>query len=149
LSLEEYVRLRGEDGAPLDPILRFHFSHGAEITRLLPAYRPADTDNNGVGVLIEYDLRRRQSNHVTLSATSDAVRTARDEVASFVMFTIQEVLGGAEDFSPTETLLDLGLDSMGMLELRTVLSRHFQKELDSTFLFEHDTATAIIDYLAR
>jgi len=153
MPLEEYVRLRGEDGTPVDPILRFHDAHGATIVKLLPGYRPADTDNAGCGVLIEYDLRRRQSKHIVQlgpSATSDVTTTVGGEIESVVASTIKDILAvDAKKYSATATLLDLGLDSMEMLELRTMLSRHFQQELDSTFLFKHDTAEAIINYFAR
>jgi len=153
MPLEEYVRLRGEDGTPVDPILRFHDAHGAAIVKLLPGYRPADRDNDGCGVLIEYDLRRRKSKHAaagTQFGDGEATTTVGEAIESVVASTIKEILReDADDYSATATLLDLGLDSMGMLELRTMLSRHFQQELESTFLFEYDTAEAIIDYFSR
>jgi acyl carrier protein/ribosomal protein S18 acetylase RimI-like enzyme len=151
MPLGEYVRLRGEDGTPVDPILQFHDAHGAAILKLLPGYRPADTDNDGCGVLIEYDLRRRQSKHAVQFANSAIGDTMDDgPIELVVASTIKEILAeDADDYSATTTLLDLGMDSMSMLELRTMLSRHFQQDLDSTFLFEHDTAEAIIDYFSR
>jgi hypothetical protein len=54
VSMAEYVGRRDGQGKPLDPILRFHHSHGARIVKLLPDYRPEDRVNHGYGVLIHW-----------------------------------------------------------------------------------------------
>ena len=50
LTLEEHLEMGTDSG------LVFHTARGADITALVPNWRPEDLDNGGVGVLIEYDL---------------------------------------------------------------------------------------------
>lgn len=60
LAMEEYIRLCNEHGLVIDSILRFHQLHGAKIKNVLKKWRPEDTDNKGMGVIIEYDLGYRK-----------------------------------------------------------------------------------------
>lgn len=50
LTLQEYLE-RGSD-----PGIVFHTARGAKITALIDDWRPEDVDNDGIGVLVEYDL---------------------------------------------------------------------------------------------
>ena len=69
--MEEYIHLRNEQGQLIDPILNFHASHGAKIRAVISGYRPADQDNQGKGVLVEYD-----------GADADAARGAAMQIAA-------------------------------------------------------------------
>ncbi|PHM06072.1 hypothetical protein [Nostoc sp. 'Peltigera malacea cyanobiont' DB3992] len=51
MPFADYIQQHNQQGQPLDPILRFHTSHGAKIRQLVPDYRPEDTENLGTGVL--------------------------------------------------------------------------------------------------
>lgn len=164
-SLAEYVDRRTPAGDRVDPILRFHESHGAEIKQLLPGYRPQDTDNEGCGVLIEYDVRQRRVKHqkktlarpttpppstaTTGAATTSGATKAKD-CATFVASSIRSILGPdrEEEYAPERPLMDQDLDSMDLVELGTILSRHFQREIDATFFFAYPTPAAIVRYLA-
>ena len=63
-SVDEYIRWRTPHGKLRDPILRFHEVHGAAIQYAIPNYRPADTENDGYGVLVTYDLEQRRRDEV-------------------------------------------------------------------------------------
>nr|7UCL_A Chain A, Polyketide synthase-related protein [Cylindrospermopsis raciborskii]7UCL_B Chain B, Polyketide synthase-related protein [Cylindrospermopsis raciborskii] len=57
MPMMEYLKLHNEQRQLLDPIVGFHVSGGAEIRGIIANYRPEDTDNLGMGILIEYNLR--------------------------------------------------------------------------------------------
>lgn len=58
-TIQEYLKSIYRDGKFHDPILNFHQSHGAKVLGLINQYRPLDTENQGYGVLIEYDINKR------------------------------------------------------------------------------------------
>jgi len=58
IAIEEYVKLRRDDGGYVDPMLAFHLGTGAKLVEILPAYRPEDVEALGYGVLIEYPVNR-------------------------------------------------------------------------------------------
>ncbi|ODS25134.1 hypothetical protein AB835_00255 [Candidatus Endobugula sertula] len=49
-------------------------------------------------------------------------------------------------FSPKRPLMELGLDSIELLELRSLLGKHFSIKLEPTFLFQYETMAAVIEY---
>ena len=57
-SFERYIR---RSGAERDPILTFHHAHGADIVGPVPGYRPEDAENECNGVLVSYDILRRDA----------------------------------------------------------------------------------------
>jgi acyl transferase domain-containing protein/thioesterase domain-containing protein/SAM-dependent methyltransferase/acyl carrier protein/ribosomal protein S18 acetylase RimI-like enzyme len=150
--LAEYIQLRVPSGERRDPILRFHESHGAEINKLLPGYRPADSDNDGCGVLIGYDVRQRRAKRkqaAGLSAPEAEAPVA--DCSAVVSSAIRSILGPEREdaFALTRPFMEQDLDSMDLLELGTVLSKHFQRPIDATFFFNYPTPQAIIDYLSQ
>jgi acyl transferase domain-containing protein/thioesterase domain-containing protein/SAM-dependent methyltransferase/acyl carrier protein len=149
--LAEYIHLRASSGERRDPILRFHESHGAEIKKLLPGYRPADNDNDGCGVLIGYDVRQRRAKRKPAAALSaPEAKAPVSDCSAVVSSAIRSILGpDREDaFALTRPLMEQDLDSMDLLELGTVLSKHFQRPIDATFFFNYPTPKAIIDYFS-
>ena len=50
-------------------------------------------------------------------------------------------------FSFTRPLMEMGFDSLQLLELRTLLNRRLGIELEPTFFFRYGSAEAIINYL--
>lgn len=55
----EYMKSILHDEIFDDPILRFHQLHGAKVIGLIPNYRPKDMDNEGYGVLVQYQIKER------------------------------------------------------------------------------------------
>jgi acyl transferase domain-containing protein/NADPH:quinone reductase-like Zn-dependent oxidoreductase/acyl carrier protein len=86
------------------------------------------------------------------SPTPDAARELRgmdvsarmQRVQATVSRCIQRVLGreASDGFDPTRVLHELGLDSLMALELRNLLSREFQLELEAGFVFNYPHASA-------
>jgi acyl transferase domain-containing protein/NAD(P)-dependent dehydrogenase (short-subunit alcohol dehydrogenase family)/acyl carrier protein/ubiquinone/menaquinone biosynthesis C-methylase UbiE/GNAT superfamily N-acetyltransferase len=126
------------DYAERDPIVKFHRNHGAKLLGLLENYRPDDTDNLGCGLLISYDPKN-------LNDSSRQRTTHQGDVNGL----IGSVLEPEQDFDPTLPLRDLGLDSLALMELRTLLEGAYRTNLDSGFFFRYRTAQEIADYLER
>ncbi len=154
MPMEAYIQLRNEHDQPVDPILNFHAAHGARISQVIDGYRPADLANQGKGVLVEYDLRTRLAGrNGRFQAAGAPLATAADRAAlpAFVDEAIQTVLGPArvEAYTRQHSLMALGLTSMELLELRTLLSQRVGVEVEPTFFFRYGTAQAIIEYFQQ
>lgn len=154
LDLSEYVTARNSQGRYTDSVLRMHQLHGAEVRRLVPGYRPADLDNNGNGVLVEYRLADRCERINRLEQDVPDVLTIPESTQLYA-----EVLGFLTDRldgSTTDETLDdlaeiplfeLGLDSADLLELQAEIETAYGVRLAPLFFFEHDTGARIINYL--
>lgn len=142
LSLDEYIQARTEYGQPIDPILNFHHSHGAEIRQLVPHYRPADTQNEGNGVLVVYDLQNRLARHDKTGAIDASI-----DIATVVETAVRTVLGGrASLYARDRALMEMGLDSLELLELRGILTQQLTVPIDATLFFRHSTPAALIQH---
>ena len=53
------------------------------------------------------------------------------------------------EVSADEPLMEAGLDSIGAVELRNLVSTRFGVELPATITFDHPSAAALAQYLAR
>ena len=82
-----------------------------------------------------------------LSAT---VHQAPAGVQEYLEQQVRRVIGLPEDFrlDTSLSLFDAGLDSLGAVELRNILSKHFNRRFDSTLLFDHPTIEALVRFLA-
>lgn len=144
ISLEEYINQHIDSEHGVDPILRFHTSHGAVIKKILPHYRAEDTDNLGAGVLIEYAIRSQVSlqEHISHKTNNNAEKIVKEAVLSLLPEKHRN------QFSLTLPLRELGFDSLSLLELRTVLEQRLQTKLDPTFFFRRGTTQDIIQYFS-
>jgi bacillaene biosynthesis, polyketide synthase / nonribosomal peptide synthetase PksN/BaeN len=146
LSLCDYVKLRNERGRRVDPVLRLHESHGGKIIGLIQGYRPADTVNNGAGVLVRYDLRNRKQSDDIVQDT--AVRERPRDASAFVRQAIADIVAIPEtSILPSMPLFELGLDSNNLLDLNERLSAAFGIALEPAFFFEHNTCARIAAFL--
>jgi acyl transferase domain-containing protein/SAM-dependent methyltransferase/acyl carrier protein/NADP-dependent 3-hydroxy acid dehydrogenase YdfG len=157
LTLEEYVRREGPDGRPQDPILHFHVSHGARIRCLVPDYRPEDSENRGAGVLIEYERLHGgpasiKSTGTTLDATPGTAPITSggpEQVAVQVEACVRQVLGKEIGELPAGLpLMELGLDSLQLLELRMLLAKRLGIEIEPTVFFDYPSPRALSAWLA-
>ena len=147
-TLQEYVDQHISNSEGIDPILRFHTSHGAKIVEILPNYRAEDRDNQGAGILIEYNIHHRRSHQLEVNQDKEkaivnnkfSLKTVYDCIAELVPQKY------APQFSHSLSLRDMGFDSLGLLELKTLLNRRFKINIDSTFFFQYTTPAAIASY---
>ena len=139
VAIEDYIRTRDAHGALADPILRFHELHGATVETLVGDYRPADVANEGCGVLIAYDLRNRERGGPRVA------RAAHASAGAFVEQAIRRILGNTREaaFAPDRPLMEMGLDSIDLLELHTQIQQQYALDLTPTFFFQANTAEKI------
>ncbi len=150
-SFYDYIQSRNEQGQLIDPILHFHTSHGAAMREVLQGFRPQDTDNEGAGILIEYQLRSggtAVAETEVPSALVELVTLTADQIESAVSSTVMQVLGSqrAAAYGIQVPLMEMGLSSLELLELRMLLSTRLGESLPSTFLFSYGMPEAIIGY---
>ena len=151
LPMERYIHLKNERGQVLDPILHFHASHGAKIRQTIHAYRPPDLDNQGKGVLVEYDLRQRLTGHWQTMQQQQGQPLDSKSLVLQVEESVHSVLGKdrASAFAAQRPLMEMGFTSFELLELRTLLSQRLGVELDPTFFFRYSSVEAIVNYFQR
>ncbi|HWP96054.1 MAG TPA: SDR family NAD(P)-dependent oxidoreductase [Syntrophomonadaceae bacterium] len=151
-NFQEYIRLRNEQGRLVDTILRFHELHGAQIKGLIPNYRTQDKKNQGYGVYIEYDIHNRQRRDIQVGSYSTVKTGIEDDTESikdFLVKTIISILGEIKEeaFSLDRPMMEMGLDSPDLLELKEKISCKYQVQLESAFFFIYNTAERVIAYL--
>ena len=147
IPMEAYIQKRNQRGERLDPVLRFHESHGAQIKHTIPGYRPADIANQGIGVFIEYDPRSRPSKQ-TDNSPEPIQATTKQPIAAQIEATICSLLGPnhQQTFCAERTLVDMGLDSLDTMELGTLLGKQFNAVLSDDFFLRYRTPHAIAKF---
>jgi len=151
-ELSDYIRLRNAQGVLADPVLRFHELHGATIDKVMPGYRPDDTENAGCGVLVRYDIRRRRRKIVRAeTATPRASGWSRADIQRDIASAITGCLaeGRRSGFSADRPLMEMGLDSADLLSLSESVTQRYGLRLSPTFFFQYDTADKIIAHLCE
>jgi len=153
VPIQQYIRMRDDDGRLTDPVLRMHERHGAAIDCAIEGYRPKDFDNDGYGVLVKYDAQvRRQLTEACIEQKSSIAGGASIvPIASIVAFlteSIRDMLGvDASLISISQPLMEMGLDSAGLLMLLEKLGTRFRVALESSFFFEHSSIDAAATHL--
>lgn len=155
-----YVSLRTPQGRLLDTVLRFHEAHGAKIGKLYPNYRPTDTVNQEYGVLVEYVIDPRQRQNACLIEqrpllepikTQEKPAVDKSLLSHHVTNAVLLILGLSNQtvLNHEQPLMELGLDSADLLELNETLSTQFELTLDSTFFFEYNTISRVVNFLSQ
>jgi|GEM_PF-558387 len=144
-ELAGYVDQRDAEGRPIDPILRFHHAHGARFCGLVEGYRPEDADNLGAGVLLVYDFE----SSLASSGLEHIDRPREAGGAVDLEAALRRLLGPKREgaFAWSKPLRDMGLDSLDLLEFRTLLGRMFSRPFPPTFFFSYPTLADIRRYL--
>jgi malonyl CoA-acyl carrier protein transacylase len=159
IPIEEYIHQRNKYGQRLDPILRFHEEGGATIEAIIPNYRRLDADNRGIGVLIEYNIHDRLKPKHSQAAVKEETWLTRQLVELRENETLDEIVKGCirfvigdermAAFAPKRPLMEIGLDSLELLELKTLLSQRQGVDLEPTFFFQYGTPEAIARYFQK
>ncbi len=125
-----------ESGGLFDPIIKMHTSRGAELAGLVPNFRPMDDVNFGMGVIVQYGLQdgTNVSGHEPLLTDKHLAK-------------VLEAIDGSYRYDATVPLLDLGLDSLELLEFRYQLEQLTGHSIGTDFLFENPTGEKIMSAL--
>ena len=140
-----------------DRILHFHHAHGAVIAAILPGYRPRDAANLGNGVLVAYDPMRQRVRMVgddavpTVPAHSDSGAHDADRpdfaaTLAFVMQSVAALVGDEAAVDPERPLMESGLDSAGLLTLKSRIEARFGRRLKPSFFFTHNTPRKVVEF---
>lgn len=145
LSMDQYLQ-KCRDTGQWDTVLNFHVHHGAEIVKPIKDYWPDDIENLGFGILVRYPMADAEAGRNSKEQTgllADA--SARSKVIDEAILTI---LGESRKhmFAADRALMETGLDSLDLLELRGLLSRRLGVQLEPMFFFSYGTANAIKAY---
>lgn len=148
MPLVDYVREKTESGLFLDPVLKFHQVHGAFIKKIIPDYRPEDIENKGYGVLVEYDIHNRERFNSGTSAVENIQSKAdfTENLSNSIESSIRAVVKQKCAFDPNLSLIEMGIESLELLELRYILKKQLGIEVDSDFFFRYRTFQTIVNY---
>lgn len=159
ISMEDYLKKRNAEGELVDPVPRMHVNHGAEIKAIVRNYRPKDIQNDGCGILIVYTLATRNESiksEVKSLDTLEFDEMNSESIAQYIdelILNLLENCGGLVQkdnrslYSRSSSLMEMGLDSLQLLELRSRVSEKFLIDLEPAFFFQYNTADATIKYL--
>jgi len=142
-DMSRYIQQRTTTGLTLDRTLRFHEQHGASILQVVPHFRPSDLENDGHGVLISYECGEAKRHIIDKSPVHKQISQHLRE--STVIRAFQTILG--ESYQSSASFMSLGLDSMDLMELRSLLSQGLGESLAPEFLFEFPTPAAVLAHL--
>lgn len=149
IEYQNYIKLRDEKGRLLDPIPRFHESHGARLLSVIADYRPEDVENDGNGILIQYDLQCMQIDKISENATAlQPCIGESDNVEKTIIDAIHFILGEKriKAYGKQRPLMEMGLDSMDLMELRLLLNHLLNTKLEPAFFFQYNTPETIIHF---
>jgi len=131
-----------------DPVIDFHTSFGAKVVKLVRDFRPEDTDNNGIGVLIQYQVKELATPPGVLggvSAEDKAVVPSVDIICS-----LMDELGYPPDKSDLQKgFFDYGMDSLELVRIRNKLSSALSTELPATLLLDFPTVSDLAQQLDK
>ena len=132
-----------------DPTIMFHEQGGAEVVEIAAAYREKDVKNLGNSIMISYYKRLwgvgvKEQKFSRMIANLDLKELLR-LVASVLHVSLDDVIGKFED----TPFMDLGLDSLKMMELRGKLGERLGAgfPLSPTALFDYPTPRRLVQYI--
>ncbi|WP_323045802.1 beta-ketoacyl synthase N-terminal-like domain-containing protein, partial [Paraburkholderia sp.] len=142
--LELRHRLGERVGITLHPTFFFQCGTPAAVVEYLQAH---DLINECAG---EGETSRAQSSDAAIQQQNmPTTRSAHEGCSRWVRNTIEQALGPERSaaFGPHVPLMEMGLSSLDLLELRHRLGEQVGIELEATFFFQCGTPAAIDEYL--
>ncbi|NES64960.1 MAG: GNAT family N-acetyltransferase, partial [Okeania sp. SIO2D1] len=149
MPMAEYIHKKNDSGLLVDPLLRFHQIHGAKIQKVLPGYRPKDIENQGCGVLIEYDVHNRQrfDGVGAVEKNQQEKVEIEEDVDEVVAGCVRTVMNKKHSFDSERPLMEMGIESLELLELKYLLEKKLRvNKIDPHFFFKYGTPKAIASY---
>ena len=156
----DYIYAVDESGLPLDSTLSFHVSGGASIAREIHNYRPKDIKNQGIGVLIRYDInaplslsksiKEKSVDIINADTSLSAPPSLHGEIKTLIYSLIQRQMPEASmsEFHADTPFLLLGIDSLSLIQLRHLLNQALNLTLESDIFFRYPTAADLIQHLS-
>jgi acyl carrier protein len=136
-----------------DPTIQFHISGGAQVTGVIPHYRPEDHENLGHAVLAEYCITTSESERQDWRNSISLSRTIRDSEDTFntIVEELSSTLGRSisHDRALDSPFMDLGLDSLGVAMFCNRLCSRFDLKLYPTDLFNHPNVRSLVSFICQ
>lgn len=152
-TMDEYLR-EHVSGTLLDPIVDFHTSYGAKFRRLVHNFRPEDTDNQAIGVLIQYEindpawlefgLKKKDDRAKDQGAEGEGEQAPTLELLGVIMEELGYTL---DDSNIAKGFFDYGMDSLELVRIRNKLSTILSVDLPPTLLLDYPTAKDLSEHL--
>lgn len=136
-----------------DPTLRFHLLAGAEVVETLPGYRENDKLNFGHGVLVQYpsnDPDNAKKIEKIVSGIEDSKPVVSvEQLCSVISHIVERQFQPDDQSFLSSPLMSLGLDSLRLLELRSMLQTIIgsARSLPTTLLFDYPSPLALLQFL--
>ena len=135
IRYEKYVRSKE------DPTMRFHLSQGAKFVEILKDARPHDTNNLGCIVKFKYDFKSK------LETKRSRTMIDKSELESILR------QAGVHSFQFTKDastpFMDLGVDSIQMLEIASRIEKATTSAIGTLSLFDFPTPQQLLDHLSK
>ncbi|CAE8682966.1 unnamed protein product [Polarella glacialis] len=152
-SLQDYVDGH-VSGLHSDKTLGFHTGYGASVLRLVPDFRPEDTENSGTGVLIQYQVKAWvASSTSSSSSTAKGTKTtgATSEAPGLeILAEIMEDIGYTLDRTDlSQGFFSYGIDSLELVRIRNRLIAALGRELPATLLLDFPNVQDLADQLDK
>ncbi len=129
--LEEYLKSIYKNDLLHDPTLLMHQLHGAKVLGLIKGYRPKDYDNQGYGILIEYDVKNRPWGRVLKETMSKKAVGGKHKLLEHIKSKL-----GTDNLQQDKTIRELGFDSMDFVELLMIINECLGTNMKVTDLKE-------------
>lgn len=139
----------------VDPTIQFHVRGGAQIVKVVRNYRPADVLNSGNAVLIAYNNLGKENSRPDRGVIRgyEEVAPVSDEQYEEFLQLIYAVRGNQNEALSSsnkwrqQPFMELGLDSLQMMDLRMRLQSLRAVELSPTILFDFPTPQQLLTSL--
>jgi len=117
---------------------------------LVPDFRPEDTVNKGIGVLIQYHVKVIPEVTITQAGPSAGQFTADQIPTLDLISSIMEDLGYPPDMDNLgRGFFDYGMDSLELVRIRNKLSSTLDLELSATLLLDYPTVQDLATQLDK
>jgi len=156
-------------GKIVDPIVGFHTGYGAKVVKIVPDYRPEDTKNKGIGVLIKYDIKDWKAKDQALGplqavssqkkakladdgadAANDKSEPADTRLGLELVSGIMEEIGyPVDNDSIHQGFFSFGMDSLDLVRIRNRIGGILGVELSSTLLLDYPNVGELADFLDK
>ncbi|MFT4924855.1 MAG: acyl transferase domain-containing protein, partial [Phenylobacterium sp.] len=149
LPMEAYIHQCDQYNRLQDPILRFHQRHGASITCPVEGYRAEDKNNDGYGVLVQYNPHQRITQRLSAPTQQQKPTLSFTTIGDFMALAISPFLNEQRDYAIDRPFIEMGLDSLDLSMLAEKISSEYDFSTDALFFLRHTTPHKVINFMLQ
>nr|AKG25414.1 putative polyketide synthase [Hematodinium sp. SG-2015] len=140
----------------MDPGLHFHFAGGARFVKIIRAYWREDSENDGCGVLLQYDLvstatktlgrnKIKECPPTTANVAPFPPRVDPAHLSETIVAVIEESFNLSVQ-SYDQTWTEIGFDSFSITQLASTLAELLEVELFPMIFFNFPCVRALVNH---